>query len=60
MARIKFASGDEREVPDEATPSDHGIEWFDEDGAHHVVPWSAVFEFIGPAGSRPAPPSLRR
>jgi hypothetical protein len=40
----------ERKVPDdlEPRPSDRGIEWFDEDGAKHVVPWSAILEFIGP------------
>jgi hypothetical protein len=41
-----------KEVPDELEPrpTDRGVEWTDKDGAQHVVPWSAVREFIGPAG----------
>ncbi|MGH2660768.1 MAG: hypothetical protein ACRDHS_14190 [Actinomycetota bacterium] len=60
MAHIRFAGGGEKEVPDEATLTDYGIEWFDEDGARHVVPWSAVVEFIGPPGSEPEPPASLR
>jgi hypothetical protein len=41
----------EREVPDEAYATDHGIQWSDETGAMHIVPWSAILEFVGIPGS---------
>lgn len=55
MAQIRFAGGLVKEVPDSATPTDHGIEWFDKDGAHHIVPWTAAVEFIGPPGGPEVP-----
>ena len=59
MAMIRYlpmSSGHEpaeRRVPDEAEPSptERGVEWVEENGARHVVPWSAILEFIGPPGS---------
>jgi hypothetical protein len=56
MATIRLVSGEDREVPDEFLRTDLGIEWNDED-EHHVVPWSAVVEFIGPP---PTPPAFER
>jgi hypothetical protein len=41
--------------PDDARLTDRGIEWLDEDGVHHVVPWTAVVEFIGPPPTPPTP-----
>ncbi len=43
----------ERQVPDELEPlpTERGVEWFDEAQAKHIVPWSAILEFIGPQGS---------
>ena len=43
----------ERKVPDELSPSptERGVEWVDEEGARHVVPWHVILEFIGPPGS---------
>jgi hypothetical protein len=35
----------EREVPDEAYPTDRGVQWSDESGIH-IVPWSAILEFV--------------
>ncbi len=60
MATIRFETGEDREVPDEAMLRDHGIEWFDEDGALRVVPWRLIVEFIGPSGSKPGPPTVER
>lgn len=38
----------ERKVPDELGPAatEHGVEWTDETGAKHVVPWSVILEYI--------------
>jgi hypothetical protein len=47
MARITLVSGTERDIPDESLTTERGIEWADDDGKH-VVPWSAVSEFVGP------------
>jgi hypothetical protein len=58
MAKIRLVSGEDRLVPDDYMVTDRGIEWADEgedgeDGARHIVPWSAVVEFIGPAVGPP-------
>jgi hypothetical protein len=38
----------ERQVPDELQPrpTERGVEWSDETGAKHVVPWSVILEYI--------------
>jgi hypothetical protein len=58
MAKIRFVSGEDRLVPDDYMVTDRGIEWADEgedgeDGARHIVPWSAVVEFTGPPTGPP-------
>lgn len=55
MANIRFVSGGQMEVPDDARLTDRGMEWLDEDGLHHVVPWTAVVEFTGPPPTPPTP-----
>lgn len=55
MAHVRLVSGGQMEVPDDARLTDRGIEWLDEDGVHHVVPWTAVVEFIGPPPTPPTP-----
>ena len=52
MARLRFPSGEERDIPDEFVMTERGVEWND-DAGHHVVPWPAVLEVTGP------PPELR-
>ena len=58
MAKIRFVSGEDRLIPDDYKVTDRGIEWADEgeggeDGARHIVPWSAVVEFTGPPTGPP-------
>jgi hypothetical protein len=55
MTDVRLVSGGQMEVPDDARLTDRGIEWLDEDGVHHVVPWTAVVEFIGPPPTPPTP-----
>jgi hypothetical protein len=55
MANVRLVSGGQMEVPDDARLTDRGIEWLDDDGVHHVVPWTAVVEFIGPPPTPPTP-----
>jgi hypothetical protein len=55
MASIRLVSGGQTEVPNDARLTDRGIEWLDDDGVHHVVPWTAVVEFIGPPPTPPTP-----
>ncbi len=55
MANVRLVSGGQMEVPDDARLTDRGIEWLDEDGVHHVVPWTAVVEFMGPPPTPPTP-----
>jgi hypothetical protein len=55
MARITFSTGEDRDVPDAARPTERGVEWMEGDGEsrlQHTVPWSAIAEFIGPRPMR--------
>lgn len=54
MATIRYVPSPgqdtaERKVPDELspTPTERGVEWSDEEGERHIVPWSVILEFIG-------------
>jgi hypothetical protein len=66
MAKIRYMQWGpdrdpaEREVPDSASPTDHGIEWLDDKGAKHIVPWSVILEFTGPPPGSEETPSVER
>jgi hypothetical protein len=47
MAKVRFPTGIEREIPDEALMTERGVEWADRDGKH-IIPWTAILEFTGP------------